>query len=608
MAYAKRNSPQQVIGQAQSDGAGLFRLDAVRTSSERNEGVGAIALAPGYGAGWVELDPDAIQPTADIFLQPEQVIQGRLFDLQGQPARDVMVMVSSIRRMLDRKTDKLRERSEGPAFGWGDVSALPGWPKPAITDAEGRFTIHGIARGRQASLNIRDPRYAQQVIRIETDSTSESKLLSLALQPVQIITGRVTYADTGKPVSRAPLDTRSDKDGVGSGSTGFQTDDDGRFRANPPPGDHFIVYAYPPKGQPYLSILEEFDWPKGAVEHSVDLALPRGVVIRGNVTEQGSGKTVAGAQVMFNARPRPDANLGSLETQVETATDGSYQLTVLPSQGYLAVQGPNKDYVLQAIAEHLLFEGRPGGRRAYFNAFSPCDPKQGTRELQVNVTLRLGVTMKGQVIGPDDQPVHDAWMISRVMLGPFGRTHQTWRGGQHGNTRNGQFEIHGLDPDAEVSVYFLEPKRKLGATAYFSGKSASGGPVIVRLQPCVTAKARLVDPDGKPVVRFSAPWLISMVVTPGPFASTKARKEGLLLADEARLPAVDPINYDHDPVSDAQGRITFPTLIPGATYRVIDRTPFRGPDGPQHRMDFTVKPGEALDLGNILIEKHQLVN
>jgi hypothetical protein len=150
--------------------AGLFRLDAVRTSSERNEGVGAIALAPGYGSGWVELDPDAIQPIADIFLQPEQVIQGRLFDLQGQPARDVMVMVSSIRRMLDRKTDKLRERSEGPAFGWGDVSALPGWPKPAITDAEGRFTIHDIARGRQASLNIRDPRYAQQVIRIETEA------------------------------------------------------------------------------------------------------------------------------------------------------------------------------------------------------------------------------------------------------------------------------------------------------------------------------------------------------------------------------------------------------------------------------------------------------
>ena len=191
-------------------------------------------------------------------------------------------------------------------------------------------------------------------------------------------------------------------------------------------------------------------------------------------------------------------------------------------------------------------------------------------------------------------------MISRVMLGPLGRTQQDWRGDQHGNTRNGQFEIHGLDPDAEVPVYFLEPNRKLGATAYFSGKSASGGPVTVRLEPCVTAKARLVDPDGKPVGGFSKPWLISMVVTPGPFASNKTRKEGLLLADEARLTAVDPINYEHNPVSDAQGRITFPALIPGATYRIIDRTPFRGPDGPQHRKDFTVKSGRDPRPGRYL--------
>jgi len=605
MAYAQRSSAGQVIGQAQSDGAGLFHLDAPRTSSAQNESVGAGALAPGYGAGWVELDPDANEPTADISLQPEQVIQGRLFDLQGRPARDVTISVDAIRRILQPETKNVRERSEGPVFGWGDVNALPGWPKPAITDADGRFIIHGIGRGRRASLTIRDPRYAQQNIRIETDGNSESKQLTLALQPAQIISGRVTYADTGKPVSHAFLGSRSDKEGVGSGSTGFQTDDEGRFRANPAPGDHFVVYAYPHKGQPYLSVLKDFDWPKGAVEHSIDLALPRGVVIRGKVTEQGSGKAIAGAHVMFNAHPRPDANLGSLSTQAETAADGSYQLTVLSSPGNLATQGPSKDYVLQVIAENLLFEGQPGGRRIYFNAFIPCDPKSGGPDLQVNVVLRRGVTVHGQVIGPDGQLVQDTWMISRVMLGPLGRTRQFWRGSEHGNTRNGRFEIHGLDPDAEVPIHFLEPKRKLGATAYFSGTSASGGPVTVRLEPCVTARARLIDPDGKPIGGFSKPWLISMVVTPGPFNSIKARKEGLLLADEARLPAVDPINYEHDPVSDVQGRITFAALIPGATYRIIDRTPFRGPDGPQHRKDFTVKPGETLDLGDIVIEKSQ---
>ena len=50
---------------------------------------GAVAMAPGYGVGWVTLDPDDEQPTALISLRPEQVIHGRLFDVQGRPVPDV---------------------------------------------------------------------------------------------------------------------------------------------------------------------------------------------------------------------------------------------------------------------------------------------------------------------------------------------------------------------------------------------------------------------------------------------------------------------------------------------------------------------------------------
>ena len=93
-----------------------------------------------------------------------------------------------------------------------------------------------------------------------------------------------------------------------------------------------------------------------------------------------------------------------------------------------------------------------------------------------------------------------------------------------------------------------------------------------------------------------------MVITPGEFSPTKARKDGTLLADEGFLSDIDPINYQKDPVSAADGRIVFPTLIPGATYRIVDRTG-RTPNGPQLRKEFTVKPGETRDLGDILIEK-----
>ncbi len=74
------------IGEARSDESGRFRLEAARTGSSEYDTVGAIATAPGYGAAWVELNPDAEKPQADITLLPEQVIHGRLLDVHGRPA------------------------------------------------------------------------------------------------------------------------------------------------------------------------------------------------------------------------------------------------------------------------------------------------------------------------------------------------------------------------------------------------------------------------------------------------------------------------------------------------------------------------------------------
>jgi hypothetical protein len=97
-----------------------------------------------------------------------------------------------------------------------------------------------------------------------------------------------------------------------------------------------------------------------------------------------------------------------------------------------------------------------------------------------------------------------------------------------------------------------------------------------------------------------------MVVTPGPaiFARNLADR-GRLAADRGTLRGIDPINFGNGPASDVEGRLTFSALIPGATYRPYDLTTARDSAGIQLRREFTVRPSETLDLGDIRIEKPQ---
>ncbi len=292
---------------------------------------------------------------------------------------------------------------------------LTAWPRPATTDVEGRFTLRGVGRGTQVYLDFDDPRFARQRIDIDTDTLSDSKPLRMVLQPAQIVSGRVTYADNGKPVPHAWVSVSSSSETQrGTHYWDFQADAEGRFRADPFPGDRLFVVAHSPDRQPYLSVRKTFDWPKGAIEHAVDLALPRGVSIRGKVTEEGSGQPIAGAAVRYSVYTKLDANPDNWASPAETSADGSFEFAVAPQPGYLAIGAPSEDYVTQEIGDRLLFEGQPGGRRMYAHAFNVCDPKSDTGGLAFNVVLHRGAFIKGRVVGPDGQPVHDAWMFSRL--------------------------------------------------------------------------------------------------------------------------------------------------------------------------------------------------
>ena len=139
---------------------------------------------------------------------------------------------------------------------------------------------------------------------------------------------------------------------------------------------------------------------------------------------------------------------------------------------------PTNDYIYRMIVDPEFAEGNSGGKRQHVHAFVPLDLTLDIKPPDLDITIRRGVTVRGHIVGPDDRPVDEAMMISRLFIAP-GETEFRFTSVI---VRGEEFELHGLDPERAVPVYFLDAKHELGATVEISGKSAADRPLVVRLE------------------------------------------------------------------------------------------------------------------------------
>jgi RNA polymerase sigma factor (sigma-70 family) len=584
-----------LLSHGQSDTDGRFQLDSPRTKSTRVFELYAVAAAPGFGVGWVELNPDAEAPLADIRLAPEQVMRVRLVDVTGAHARGVEVTVSGIGRMNDKGG------FEGIALTTSSTQGIPVWPRPVKTDLEGRIALSGIGRGALLRFSVRDLRYAQQDLNIDPAQAAAAKEITLTLEQAQIIEGRVLAADTGRPIPNAVVSAQTlvkKFHAQGFFTAKFRADREGRFTMNPLAGETYTLGAFPTGGEPYLIQQEEFKWTKGAVKATHDIKVRRGVVIKGKVTEAGADRPLPGSSIMFIPVQGGDDLLSGWQAMVASQSDGSFQIAVPAGKGHLLVFGPTGDYVLGEIGANKLFSDQSGGVRYRAHAIIPYEVKAGDPPRQLAAALRPGVTIKGRAVGPHGETVKDGFVLTTLHIEP---DVPFWRGDLQVPIRDGAFELHGLAPDASTQIYVLDPEHEWGASVDVAGKDADRD-LTVPLQPCGQAKARFVGPDGKPVAKTQAHFEI--VVTAGPSAlSRDERHQAELAADAELVVNVDRKHYPALPATDAEGRVTLMSLIPGASYRITDFSTVTNDKGLQIRKDFTVKPAETLDLGDIAIEK-----
>ncbi|REK17450.1 MAG: hypothetical protein DWQ37_06580 [Planctomycetota bacterium] len=605
-----------VLAEGTTDADGNYRLDIGDASSKTHRNASLIARQDGHAIAWRQIDLDAEHTDASLELPPEERIRGKLVDIEGQPAGKVRLGAWSVMR---RATNG-RASPDGVGFrGTPDGSGNPAAWLPVVTsDNEGHFTVHGVPADYGVFLKVDgSDRFAPQDVALNTglpeqrgerDATyrplvknvASGEEAVLALAPAQLFEGQITYADTGQPASGARLNIwASQQEQFGSmSSVAGQADETGHYRISPEPGVRFGLVVYPPAGVAYLPRRTPRDqairWKAGDRVKRVDVELTRGVLVRGRIVEETSGQPVAGASIQYE----PESSNNPNETDeiltgwqgIQLSDDeGRFEIAVLPGPGRILVHGPESRYVLRETSEREVSRGKPGGRRRYAHAIERIEPAAGDEPLELSIAIREGATLTGTVVDTSGSPVDEVLVISRLHIAP---TSYSWSG-HTTPTLGGNFELTGLDPAAEYPIYFLDAKRKLGATRVV--RADMQDPTVV-LEPCGEVSARFVDSAGQPVEGFEpGPY---MIVTPGVHEFSDETGQGALAADADFVANIDRVNYQQPIQTDADGRVTYPALIPGATYRLSTYK-----DGkPVMFKEFTVSSGEKLDLGEFTFD------
>jgi beta-lactamase regulating signal transducer with metallopeptidase domain len=591
--------PARLLGRARSDAQGKFRIEPQAEEPQVEDLFKLVATAPNacFAARDLgDLNDPIVEP---IRLTPGLPMTVRLVDLEGAPIAGADIHLNSAYPMAS---------GDGLGFQWLTEEAFPTIAEMRTTDAGGRFKIQGVGPDLSLHLEARAAGFGTQTLRLVAKAGVNDATLTMGR--AHTVEGRVTLGKGGPPAVGAKVKSRSmsSEQGIGQtlGHADVTTDADGRYRIEAAPGGsiRLEVRSAGDGADGYL-IRGGLVVPGDSVSSRLDFVLPRGVLVTGRVTDAATGRPIAGAAVWHQAHERNNPyfikegasnHFNGDEQKGITAADGTYRLGVMPGPGYLLVKGPTADFLHEEIS-NVDLQGEliwPNARN-YPDAFKKIAPKPEDSPLDVAFTLRRGATVKGRLVGADGRPVREAVLFSRLYLTKRNLTVN------HGQdllpTRGGRFELGCCDPASTALVFFLDAKGQQGAVLDISGKQA-GQDLEVKFQPCGSASVRLVGDKGKPVRAGLRPAHLEIVLTPGPsFAEIFGSETSPLISDTIQVGNLDRERY-YQVKTDAEGRMTFPTLIPGATYRIfVHNQPAKT------QIEFTVRPGETKDLGDLVITK-----
>jgi hypothetical protein len=315
----------------------------------------------------------------------------------------------------------------------------------------------------------------------------------------------------------------------------------------------------------------------------LDVALKRGVVLRGRVTDKGTGKPVKAEVEYFifsdNAEEVERAGGfregGSIYTR--TAEDGSYTLVGLPRRGIVTARvwtaklgryilGAGADRI-KGISEYRTFHTYPYScHAARFHSLVEVNPAKDAASVACNLALDPGKTVTATVLGVDGRPLEGARIEGLRGLQWYDQL----------QLPTARFTLTGIDPQKPRAFLFFHPGNQLGAAVVLTGDEPKD--FTVRLQPCATITGRVVDAEGQP----------------------RAGVELAGFLEDGRPDPGEGMGGLCGAKTDKDGRFRVRGLIPGLTWRNVCIQEGNQLTGRVLRR-VVFRPGEVKDLGDLKI-------
>ncbi len=363
------------------------------------------------------------------------------------------------------------------------------------------------------------------------------------------------------------------------------TDSEGRYRLlgmPSAPSYRLFIEQTPGRVLPYVGSVLRTPVDSPAVGPiRFDVALKRGFVVRGRVTDKATGRPVTGFvdPYILPGNPAiaefPDYFLS--QGLSRTDPDGRFEIATLPGLGMLAFRADRDEYVnaigFETIAAIIPPWGGqfPTHRRTcvgtsyHVLTALDLDPKAGSATIDLQVDSGRSVDLN--VVDAEGRPVDGLKAIGMTPLLT-----------EFEPQESSIVKVRAIDPSRPRRVYVYQLGRKLAGSIWLKGNEV--GPLTVRLVPWGTIVGRFLDAEGNP--------LASQRV--GLYSESAG---SLTTPEDEGLTRPNPV--DSPSITGKDGRFRIEALVPGLRYSfslgsIVDVSGAR---------NVVVAPGEVKDLGDI---------